>query len=91
MPLNKKVILAIDGGGTKTDLAAGDINGNIGFLVSGPSTNLKSRPAAKVKEDLFRMLDSLFRNMAVSSSDIAGVSVAAAGGDRPEDQAKWKE
>ena len=91
MPLNKDIILAIDGGGTKTDLAAGDINGNIGFLVSGPSTNLKSRPAAKVKDDLFRMLDSLFRNMAVSSNDIAGVSVAAAGGDRPEDQAKWKE
>ena len=91
MPLNKEIILAIDGGGTKTDLAAGDINGNIGFLVSGPSTNLKSRPAVKVKEDLFRMLDSLFRNMAVSSSDIAGVSVAAAGGDRPEDQAKWEE
>lgn len=91
MLLNKEIILAIDGGGTKTDLVAGDTNGHILFMVSGPSTNLKSRPAAMVKEDLFRMLDSLFKKNEFSLDEIAGVSVAAAGGDRPEDQDKWKE
>ncbi|WP_455663398.1 N-acetylglucosamine kinase [Pradoshia sp.] len=91
MPLNKEIILAIDGGGTKTDLAAGDVSGHLSFMVNGPSTNVKSRPAALVKEDLFRMLDALIQEGNFSVEEIAGVSVAAAGGDRPEDQAKWKE
>lgn len=91
MLLNKEIILAIDGGGTKTVLAAGDASGHILSMVHGPSTNLKSRPYELVKEDLFQMLDSLFHEADFSVEEIAGVSVAAAGGDRPEDQAKWKE
>lgn len=91
MPLNKEIILAIDGGGTKTDLAAGEGNGRIDFLVSGPSTNLKSRPENTVKADLYRMLDSLFLESDYSKEAITAISVAAAGGDRLEDQVRWRE
>jgi N-acetylglucosamine kinase-like BadF-type ATPase len=86
VPLNNDLYLGFDGGGTKTVCVLGDAQGRILASATGPSTNLKSRPPEQVKQTIIELLAQL----PIEPNSIKSVHVSTAGGDRPEDQSRWK-
>ncbi len=91
MPLNNQLYIAFDGGGTKTECLIGDSHGRIWATVKGSSTNLKSRSAEKVREEIHHLLDELFQKENITKNQIKGVFVSTAGGDREEDRKRWEQ
>lgn len=91
MPLNNEWYIAFDGGGTKTECLIGDSRGRILATAKGSSTNLKSRPPEKVKEEIYHLLDELFQLANIWKNQIKGVFVSTAGGDREEDRKRWEQ
>ena len=88
MPLNKKVYMGIDGGGTKT---VGLICNQDGVILSksvAGSTNIKSRPEEEVRTAIHQVISELMSG--VKEGELSGVFVSTAGGDREEDQLRWK-
>jgi N-acetylglucosamine kinase-like BadF-type ATPase len=86
VPLNNDLYLGFDGGGTKTVCVLGDGKGRILAAAAGPSTNLKSRPAEQVEQTI----KDLLAQVLPEDVPIKSVHVSTAGGDRPEDQSRWK-
>lgn len=91
MLLNRNLFIGFDGGGTKTVCVIGDSEGNLLALATGASTNLKSRPQESVKEVIFELLAKVIESQEVNKSEIKGVFISTAGGDREEDQQRWKQ
>ncbi|PFG14927.1 N-acetylglucosamine kinase [Bacillus sp. es.036] len=88
MPLNKKVYMGIDGGGTKT---VGLICNQDGVILSKSivgSTNVKSRPEVEVRAAIHQVTTELMSG--VKEGELCSVFVSTAGGDREEDQLRWK-
>ncbi|WP_226655097.1 N-acetylglucosamine kinase [Guptibacillus hwajinpoensis] len=88
MPLNKKVYIGIDGGGTKT---VGLICNQEGVILSksvAGSTNVKSRPEEDVRAAIHHVISELM--LGVKEGELSGVFVSTAGGDREEDQLRWR-
>jgi N-acetylglucosamine kinase-like BadF-type ATPase len=91
VPLNNNLYLGFDGGGTKTICILGDSSGTIITSAMGASTNLKSRPHEKVKEVIFDLIRQVLQSKNIRFEQIKGVYVSTAGGDREEDQVRWKQ
>ncbi|MBY0123334.1 BadF/BadG/BcrA/BcrD ATPase family protein [Bacillus sp. S/N-304-OC-R1] len=91
MPLNDELFIGIDGGGTKTIGIIGDSKGTIIGSATGASTNIKSRPPEKVKEAIHDLLSELLEFKPSPLHEIKGIFVSTAGGDREEDQERWKQ
>lgn len=91
MPLNRDLFIGFDGGGTKTQCIIGDSNGTIIASAEGASTNLKSRPQEKVREMIHSLLEKILLLANAEPHQITGVFVSTAGGDRKEDQERWKQ
>ncbi|MCA0991504.1 N-acetylglucosamine kinase [Guptibacillus hwajinpoensis] len=88
MPLNKKVYMGIDGGGTKT---VGLICNQDGVILSKSivgSTNVKSRPEVEVRAAIHQVTTELMSG--VKERELCSVFVSTAGGDREVDQLRWK-
>ena len=88
MPLNKKVYIGLDGGGTKT---VGLICNQDGVILSKSvvgSTNVKSRAEKDVRMAIHQVISELM--FGVKEGELGGVFVSTAGGDREEDQLRWK-
>ncbi|MCA0172246.1 N-acetylglucosamine kinase [Bacillus sp. RAR_GA_16] len=88
MPLNKKVFIGIDGGGTKTVGLICNENGVILSKSVAGSTNVKSRPEEEVRSAIHHVMSELM--LGVKEGELSGVFVSTAGGDREEDQLRWK-
>ncbi|QHA93491.1 BadF/BadG/BcrA/BcrD ATPase family protein [Bacillus sp. N1-1] len=88
MPLSKKVYMGIDGGGTKT---VGLICNQDGVILSksvAGSTNVKSRKEEEVRATIHQVTTELLSR--VKDGELCSVFVSTAGGDREEDQLRWK-
>jgi N-acetylglucosamine kinase-like BadF-type ATPase len=90
VPLSRDLFVGFDGGGSKTICIIGDSKGNIIASATGASTNLKSRPPEKVKEIIQELLIAILKFVHSQQDRIKGVFVSTAGGDREEDQLRWR-
>ncbi len=80
--------MGIDGGGTKT---VGLICNQDGVILSksvAGSTNVKSRSEVEVRAAIHHVISEL--TLGVKEGELSGVFVSTAGGDREEDQLRWK-
>lgn len=89
MPLNKKYYIGIDGGGTKTEALLGDNKGNLLAFAVGGSTNLKSRSPENIRKCIHDIISTLLLESKLETTQIQGVFVSTAGGDREEDRSRW--
>lgn len=88
MALNgKKIVIGVDGGGTKTQgiLYSEDGQSLSGAMVGG--SNPHSNPEEKVREALHSLVENLARDAKVEIGDIDGICLGMAGVDRPADKA----
>ncbi|WP_347548653.1 BadF/BadG/BcrA/BcrD ATPase family protein [Pseudalkalibacillus hwajinpoensis] len=88
MQSNKSYYIGIDGGGTKTEGLLCDCDGVILVKSTAGSTNLKSREEEDVRAAIHHVMKELIDG--VHGRLIAGIFVSTAGGDREEDQQRWK-
>jgi N-acetylglucosamine kinase-like BadF-type ATPase len=84
---NKKLVIGIDGGGTKTHGILFTEDGQT--LASGhfPSSNPHSNPREEVIASLHGLVDHLIENSEVTLEQVDGVCMGMAGCDRPHDRA----
>lgn len=82
----KKIVIGIDGGGTKTHGILYEESGKI--LAEGftPSSNPHSNPEPSVRASLHNLLESLLKDGAVSLENVDGICLGMAGCDRPADR-----
>ncbi|MBD2846343.1 N-acetylglucosamine kinase [Paenibacillus sp. IB182496] len=83
--------VAVDGGGTQTTLIVADGGGQILAAVRGGSSNMKSLPWTRVREELIRLLEEGLRGSGVSLREVRGIALGLAGGDRSEDKARVRD
>ncbi|WP_270180189.1 N-acetylglucosamine kinase [Alkalihalobacillus sp. CinArs1] len=88
MRSSKTYVIGIDGGGTKTEALLCNEDGTILAKSRSGSTNIKSRSEEEVCKEIQQVIEPLTCNLVKSDVDV--IYVSAAGGDRPEDQKRWK-
>ncbi|TKD70885.1 N-acetylglucosamine kinase [Pseudalkalibacillus hwajinpoensis] len=88
MQSNKKYYIGIDGGGTKTVGLLCDDDGVIVAKSTAGSTNLKSREEVDVRSAIQHVVMELTDGL--QDRVLEGIFVSTAGGDREEDQVRWK-
>ena len=77
-----KYIIGIDGGGTKTDCAAADLNGNILFETKGSSSNFLVEGTEKVSEKILNLIDKCKGHLKFNYSDVEIIFIGTAGAGR---------
>jgi N-acetylglucosamine kinase-like BadF-type ATPase len=82
----KRIVIGVDGGGTKTEGAIVEEGGRI--LAEGlfPSTNPHSNPHDQVRDALARLVSELCAKANVVPAQLDGICLGMAGADRPADQ-----
>ncbi|KMM36864.1 N-acetylglucosamine kinase [Guptibacillus hwajinpoensis] len=88
MQSNKKYYIGIDGGGTKTVGLLCKEDGVILAQSTAGSTNLKSRSEHAVRSAVQNVIKELTTDLHVEQ--LERIFVSTAGGDREEDQLRWK-
>ncbi|MBN8210450.1 hypothetical protein JI666_16975 [Bacillus sp. NTK071] len=88
MQSNRKYYIGIDGGGTKTVGLLCDADGMIVAKSTAGSTNLKSRKEVDVRSAIQHVVLELTNRL--QGGVLEGIFVSTAGGDREEDQVRWK-
>lgn len=88
MQSNKKYYIGIDGGGTKTVGLLCHEDGVILAKSTAGSTNLKSRSEHDVRSAVQKVIKELTSGL--QANQLEGIFVSTAGGDREEDQMRWK-
>lgn len=85
-----KYIIGIDGGGTKTDSVAADLNGNILFETRGNSSNLLIEGAENVTVSVLKLIDKFRKYLKINYNEIEIILVGTAGAGRKTDASKLK-
>ncbi|MCA0986925.1 N-acetylglucosamine kinase [Guptibacillus algicola] len=80
--------IGIDGGGTKTEAFLCDHDGRLIAKGVAGSTNIKSRSVEEVRKEIQQVMKALTCNLV--KPEIEAIYVSTAGGDRVEDQERWK-
>jgi len=80
-----KYIIGIDGGGTKTDCAAADLEGNILFETKGEPSNFLVEGIEKVAESILDLINKCKTNLSIDYSDIEAILIGTAGAGRIND------
>ena len=81
-----KVILGIDGGGTKTHACLVDLDGNIVATAANGGANWERIGVAAVQKNLDEIIDAVCAKASVDRSDIVDSTFALAGVDWEEDK-----
>lgn len=76
--------LGIDGGGTKSRLAAADAGGEVLGRYVGKTTNIASAPIEVVKQNIEELMEQFFVESAVLRQECGGICIGSAGIDAPE-------
>ena len=82
----KKLVIGVDGGGTKTNGVLMEEGGRILAKTSVGSTNPHSNPEAKVREALHTLVDTLLHDGNAKLENVDGICMGMAGADRPADR-----
>jgi N-acetylglucosamine kinase-like BadF-type ATPase len=85
-----KYIIGIDGGGTKTDCAASDLNGNVLFDTKGKPSNFLVEGTEKVSEAILSLINTCKENLKFDYSDIEIIIIGTAGAGRKTDAERLK-
>lgn len=88
---NPKVVLGIDGGGTKTAAVVIDESGQVRGRAQAGSTNWNSVGREKARENLQRVIESALIEAGRSAVHVGAVCIGAAGVDRPGDRKRMTE
>lgn len=84
-------VIGIDGGGTKTVLAAADLAGRILCRAEGGGTNLNALGIDAVHRTIDGMSRQVQTRLGVSAAECRSLCIGAAGADRPAEQASLRE
>ncbi|MCC6547269.1 ROK family protein [Candidatus Sumerlaeota bacterium] len=82
----KKLVIGVDGGGTKTNGVLMEEGGRILARTTVGSTNPHSNPEQKVREALHSMVDTLLDDGKATLDNVDGICMGMAGADRPADR-----
>ncbi len=80
-----KYIIGIDGGGTKTDCAAADLEGNILFKTKGNPSNFLIEGTEKVSGSILDLINKCKDKLDFNYSDIEMIFIGTAGAGRKDD------
>lgn len=83
----RKLVIGVDGGGTKTNGVLFEQGGRVLAQGAFPSSNPHSNPEDKVRGALHSLVDTLIREGNVSLNQLDGICLGMAGCDRPADRA----
>ncbi|MEO8376301.1 MAG: ROK family protein [Candidatus Sumerlaeota bacterium] len=83
----KKLVMGVDGGGTKTNGVLMEEGGRVLAKTTVGSTNPHSNPEPKVREALHALVENLLRDGNAKLENIDGICMGMAGADRPADRA----
>ena len=90
MEENGKVWISVDGGGTKTQFCACNIEGQKLYDRSFALSNYKSSNLKQVSENLQEAFKNLMKTLNCRESDVAGVVMGLSGCDTKEDVEVYK-
>jgi N-acetylglucosamine kinase-like BadF-type ATPase len=76
-------IIGIDGGGTKTQAAIGDLSGHVAAVATGDSANPLSRPWADVEETIRGLIQELLKRANIGKEEVDALYIGLGGADRP--------
>lgn len=79
-------IIGIDGGGTKTVLAAADLSGRILCRAEGGGSNLNALGTPAVRETVADLTRQVGKTLGVTAGGCRSLCIGAAGADRPQEQ-----
>jgi N-acetylglucosamine kinase-like BadF-type ATPase len=85
-----KYIIGIDGGGTKTDCAVTDPEGNILFKTKGNSSNFLVEGVEKVSESILNLVEECKKQLKFNYPDIETILIGTAGAGRQDDAERLK-
>jgi N-acetylglucosamine kinase-like BadF-type ATPase len=83
-------IIGIDGGGTKTDCAVSDPEGNILFEIKGDPSNFLIEGTGKVSVSLLDLINRCKEKLDFDYSDITAILIGTAGAGRKSDAERLK-
>lgn len=84
-------IIGIDGGGTKTVLAAADLSGRILCRAEGGGSNLNALGTETVRQTVAGLTRQAEEALGASPAGCRGLCMGAAGADRPQEQGILRE
>jgi N-acetylglucosamine kinase-like BadF-type ATPase len=82
----KRIVIGVDGGGTKTSAVVMDQDRNILAKGTFPGTNPHSNSEDHVRTVLAKLIPELLSQAGLTKQDIDGVCMGMAGADRPADK-----
>ena len=85
-----KYIIGIDGGGTKTDCAVSDMEGNILFEAKGSPSNFLIEGTEKVSRSILDLISRCKEKLKFDYPDIEIILIGTAGAGRKSDSEKLK-
>jgi N-acetylglucosamine kinase-like BadF-type ATPase len=80
-----KLIIGIDGGGTKTDCAVADLSGHVHHIATGKAANFLAIGSDQVVRNLFGLIEENLFKTEADFSDVEMILIGAAGAGRKED------
>ena len=81
-----KLIIGIDGGGTKTKAAIGDLDGNVLGTQTDSSSNYHLVGEEQTEEVFRNLIDGLLNKQGATKDDVTAVCLGLSGVDRPDDR-----
>lgn len=85
-----KIIIGMDGGGTKTHCAAANLEGKILYEVTGEASSFLTLGTEKVSETIFNLVEDCVRNLKLNFSDVEIVLLGTTGAGRKVDAERLK-
>ena len=85
-----KYIIGIDGGGTKTDCAVADLEGNILFKTKGNPSNFLVEGTEKVSGSILNLIEECKNQFKLDYQNIEAVLIGTAGAGRQSDAERLK-
>ncbi|MFZ0456409.1 MAG: BadF/BadG/BcrA/BcrD ATPase family protein [Ignavibacteriaceae bacterium] len=85
-----KYLIGIDGGGTKSDCAVADQEGNILFETKGAPSNFLIEGTEKVAESILDLINKCKHSLSFDYSDIESILIGTAGAGRRNDAERLK-
>lgn len=83
--MKREYLMGIDGGGTKTQIAISDLNGNIVSEIRGSGTAIVGIPEKKIMLLLSDMVHAACRKAGIEISEVAHCGIGLSGIDFPEE------
>lgn len=85
-----KVYIGVDGGGTKTEVFALDVERQRGVTRRGPASNPNTVGWEAAVETVSTLIDAVIQAVGTTATDVAGISICLAGVNRQEQIRKLK-